>query len=365
MKVLGWWISLCTMWPVLLSSQVQVTGEFARDTIEIGQEIELRLSVVVAGDVDVIAIPSIFIDSLYSAFQTLSAADADTSGQIKPVRADYDIISYGSWSEPRNDGWFNQAQILPSGKDIGGQKIFENTFTIRIWDPGEVFALLPPVLYEIDGVPGQFNKRGVISLFVSPPVGLREIAQDSLDLSPIKTIVEEGRDITDYLAFIYGAAALFILAIFYLIFSKWSNMYKDKDEVKSQPRIPPHEQALQALDELRRAKLWQSGDIKSYQSGLTYIIRQYLENRYGIKALEETTGDIIDDMKKLGLEASDLTTLSRVLRVADLVKFAKATPEISIHDEFMEEAGAFVNKTRTTDEAFEHSPDIDSEVKEQ
>jgi len=34
------------------------------------------------------------------------------------------------------------------------------------------------------------------------------------------------------------------------------------------------------------------------------------------------------------------------LQVADLVKFAKATPENNIHDQFMNEAVEFVKKTK-------------------
>ncbi len=38
-------------------------------------------------------------------------------------------------------------------------------------------------------------------------------------------------------------------------------------------------------------------------------------------------------------------SLQRILQVADLVKFAKATPDSRIHEEFIDEALSFVRST--------------------
>jgi hypothetical protein len=110
--------------------------------------------------------------------------------------------------------------------------------------------------------------------------------------------------------------------------------------------IPAHEIALKELSALQSKKLWQAGKIKTYQSELTHIVRAYLENRYNILALESTTGEIIKEVNSLGVSPTLVETLDEILNVADLVKFAKARPEASIHQAFMEKAEEFILETQ-------------------
>ena len=76
------------------------------------------------------------------------------------------------------------------------------------------------------------------------------------------------------------------------------------------------------------------------------IIREYLENRYDVPALESTTEEIVQNISKANLNMSDVDSLKRILQVADLVKFAKAKPDESIHESFMNEAEGFVKRTK-------------------
>lgn len=104
--------------------------------------------------------------------------------------------------------------------------------------------------------------------------------------------------------------------------------------------------ALQKLAHLGDEKLWQKGEVKKYQSELTYIIREYLEGRYSIAALESTTSEIIGQLKSTLTDPSHQSSLQRILQVADLVKFAKAKPEEEVHASFLEEAEGFVHATK-------------------
>jgi len=109
---------------------------------------------------------------------------------------------------------------------------------------------------------------------------------------------------------------------------------------------PAHEIAQEKLDTLKEKALWQQGQIKEYQSELTHIIREYLENRFEIRALESTTDEIARDLKDKGLDDGDKKKLSDILQIADLVKFAKAKPDVNIHDEFFNDAVDFVLRTK-------------------
>ena len=110
--------------------------------------------------------------------------------------------------------------------------------------------------------------------------------------------------------------------------------------------IPPEEIALADLDKLRTKKLWQAGKIKEYQSELTHIVRAYIEARYQVPALESTTSEILEFKLLKDLEPSLHQDLNQILNIADLIKFAKARPDIGIHEEFMQKAESFVHATR-------------------
>ena len=181
-------------------------------------------------------------------------------------------------------------------------------------------------------------------LLVLPPEG---VALDSLGMiNDIKPIIEIPVSIWDYLGYIIGL--LLVLLLFWYIWKK--RQEKKKEEPMESPEVtlsvPAHELALKRLNMLKQEKPWQQNLIKEYQSELTHIIREYLENRYDINALESTTSDILDKLKGFQLSNEQRVSLTEVLTVADLVKFAKANPEGDIHERFLELAISFVQSTK-------------------
>ena len=89
----------------------------------------------------------------------------------------------------------------------------------------------------------------------------------------------------------------------------------------------PHQIALEKLGTLKESRIWEKGEIKEYHSQLTYIIREYLENRFHIPALESTSLEILRDLKKHILESEMIKSVDDILNIADWVKFAKGIPE--------------------------------------
>ena len=116
-------------------------------------------------------------------------------------------------------------------------------------------------------------------------------------------------------------------------------------------RYQPHEWALMELEKLRAKKLWQAGKIKDYHTELTDILRKYFEDRFHIMAMESTSSEILDDLEaKTLIPKENRDVLSRILVMADLVKFAKYLPLPEEHDQSMEYAIDFINKTFSTPE---------------
>ena len=104
------------------------------------------------------------------------------------------------------------------------------------------------------------------------------------------------------------------------------------------------------LSDLKNKQLRQNGEVKAYQTELTRIIRQYLENRFDINALEMTSDDIVHHLKKkTTVSDSQQGKVKDILQIADLVKFAKANPEDNINEQFWNDAENFVQETKTNE----------------
>ena len=109
---------------------------------------------------------------------------------------------------------------------------------------------------------------------------------------------------------------------------------KKRQEKKVQEEIykTPIEKATSLLDTLEKKELWQKGEVKAYYSELTDIARNYIEEAIEIPAMESTTSELIQGLraasvkKKMTLSQEIIENLERVLKQADLVKFAKSKP---------------------------------------
>ncbi len=127
---------------------------------------------------------------------------------------------------------------------------------------------------------------------------------------------------------------------------------KDKPAptLKAVPKIPAHITALEKLEKLKNEKLWQEGKLKQYHSSLTDIIREYIENRFKIKALEQTTDEIIIGFRSVAIDEDSKAKLKQVLILADLVKFAKELPLPNENEMSMNNAFDFINGTKREEE---------------
>ncbi len=114
---------------------------------------------------------------------------------------------------------------------------------------------------------------------------------------------------------------------------------------------PAHVKAFRSLEKLKEEKLWQKGEVKQYYSRLTEILRQYLEDRYGVYSLEMTTSETLEELLKTGFRKDDnFQRIKTILNGSDLVKFAKYKPDPSENDLHFENAWQFVDLTKLHEE---------------
>lgn len=120
---------------------------------------------------------------------------------------------------------------------------------------------------------------------------------------------------------------------------------------KAAPRVvPPHEAALAALDALLAQGLLANGQIQAFYLRLSDIVRHYIEDRFGLRAPEQTTEEFLSglpDAPQIGSEHQRL--LRSFLRQADLVKFAKFEPGTEETGGAVDAARRFIEQTRPAD----------------
>ncbi len=239
-----------------------------------------------------------------------------------------DSLSFGSWQDLG-------VEMLEPQTWQGTSTHHQKALRFAVFDTGYIKLPSLPLVYQTAaGADTAYSDD--LALEVSA------IVVDSTGLAPIKSIIREPLKLRDFLPYLLALAGVGLI-IALILMRKRRNL---EEEIVIEVPIPPHEIALRALGKLKDKKLWQAGQIKQYQSELTHIIRSYLEQRYDTPALESTTSEILTAMKGKGLHESLLADLDQILNMADLIKFAKAKPEVDIHAAFMDKAASFVHQTK-------------------
>jgi hypothetical protein len=115
--------------------------------------------------------------------------------------------------------------------------------------------------------------------------------------------------------------------------------------VSTAPEPPLHERILARLKELEDRRLWQNGLHKEYHSTLTDLLRHYIEERYGVAAMERTTDELMRELRVSPLDKDQLMRLRNMLELSDMVKFAKAVPSPEENEQMMLGAVRLVKET--------------------
>lgn len=146
----------------------------------------------------------------------------------------------------------------------------------------------------------------------------------------------------------YILIALAILAIVLVLIWYIRKRKKNEPLIRIRPKVKlqPHEKALQALEKLRIRKLWQQGNVKEYHSELTDILRTYIEEGFGIPAMESTTYEIVGQLRKrVEFSRPLVEKVEQILQTADMVKFAKSIPAQQENENALNRGIEFVNQT--------------------
>ncbi len=166
---------------------------------------------------------------------------------------------------------------------------------------------------------------------------------------PFKAIagpIEEPYTLGEIIPWVLLALLAVALIVFAFYYYKRRKNNQPLFKAKPKPLPPPDVEAIDKLEALRLARIWQSGKIKLYHSSLTDIMKNYLKRRFGFDAPEMTTGEIIAELTDKSVNEEAKNKLQGVMQLADLVKFAKAQPTPLENDLSLEHCLDFVKETK-------------------
>lgn len=182
--------------------------------------------------------------------------------------------------------------------------------------------------YVIPSVQILIDKKPYLSDSIKVEVANVKVDTLQQKMYDIKDISTVDNGIGDWWKYIF--ALIIILGIGAFVY--WYVKKHQKKKIEEEVYKTPIEKATSLLNNLEQKELVQKGEIKEYYSELTDIARNYIEEAIHIPAMESTTSELIQAIrtastkKKMALTPETVENLERVLRQADLVKFAKSKP---------------------------------------
>ncbi|MCK7558931.1 hypothetical protein MKQ70_29710 [Chitinophaga sedimenti] len=223
-----------------------------------------------------------------------------------------------------------QSEIDTTGSN-NVEKVFRQTVTLTSFDSGR--WEVPPMKFEVfSATDGSYD-----SVFTKPfAIDVNTVAVDtSKAFKPIKPLRTVKWLWTDYI--LYFAAGLTLLAVI-IILIWFARQKKVPKYVAPPPAETPYDAAMRQLRQLQNEKAWNNGDIKTYYTQLTDILRVYIEKQFRIPALEQTTAELLQNIKPITILNQQRDKLSGILTLADLAKFAKLQPAPQEHEQCLQTA---------------------------
>lgn len=298
------------------AQDIKATAQLDSNEIQIGQQVKLLLSIqyrVDNGKQVKIAWPEI-ADTIRKEIEVISSSAIDT------------IID-------KNDPY-----------------LFTQTKTVSITSFDSGYWAIPPFKFMTGDTNGIYTDPLLLQV--------NTIAVDTTQaIKDIKAPYEETYTWIDWLKdnmfVVWTVIAVIAAIILIIIIIRYTRKIKPPMEIIEPPKIPAHIIAYEKLEKLQLEKLWQEGKLKQYHSQLTDIVREYIENRFKIQALEQTTDEILFGFRNVAIDDESKSKLKQVLILADLVKFAKELPLPNENEMSMTNSYEFINGTKreeTTDE---------------
>jgi len=162
-------------------------------------------------------------------------------------------------------------------------------------------------------------------------------------------IFVEVKSVIDDPIILIVAVVLIILTAAGII--SWKLYLKKIAARRKEPVLTPHEIAFRELERIESLKLIEKSKIKEYYYLVSLALRTYLENRFCLKAPEQTTEEFLESVVRSDkLKGKYVNILKEYLSHCDLVKYAKFDPGKAQAKSLIETTRRFIEETAESKE---------------
>ncbi|GGX29687.1 hypothetical protein [Aquimarina muelleri] len=250
-----------------------------------------------------------------------------------------------------------QIVIFPEGKTFMPLEVIESR-KIDTSRNGKRFSLIKEyALTQFDSghytIPVQKVLVGDKVFFTdSLKVEIRDVLVDTTKqkMYEIKPLVEvEAKFAIDWKKwFLWIGGILLVLGIVTFFVLR-----KKKRAANKENELPPYERAILALRKIDESHLLEQDSHKEYYSQLSDTARKYIDEEVYDHAMESTTDELItrldEEIKSghLNLDKTTIEELKKVLKTADMAKFAKSKPDVITAKADRNVIEQVINKTKS------------------
>ena len=228
--------------------------------------------------------------------------------------------------------------LCDTTKTNNGSLTLSKKYTITTFDDSVHY--LPPFEISVDGKVYKTNNLALKVLTLDV---------DTLhpnQIFPPKSVQDNPFSWREWsLPFWLSVVVLILLALICYLYIRLRDNKPVIAKIRFVRRIPPHQKAMNEIQKIKSERIDAAEDQKEYYTRLTDTLRTYLQDRFGVNAMEMTSGEIIAKLKDVG-DAEKYAELKQLLETADLVKFAKFSTMLNEKDRDMRSVVEFIQNTK-------------------
>ena len=246
----------------------------------------------------------------------------------------------------REASFFALGDLTIFGQTNGGRRLISRNWVVDS-------VLYEAATFELDSAFVETLPLGLVSagdtvIAGTPPVFVTVISLVPEDAESIRDITPLAEfPGSSWLWFVIPLIIALAIAAWY-----WRKRHREEEEIdqdyEPESEIPPYVEALERLRQLETMDLTDPEILKPFYVELSELLRNYLERRADVPALETTTRELIDRLQQ-SIDSSIVSKeligeIRAILTHADLVKFA------DMHPASVSGAGAIGMTRHTIDE---------------
>ena len=198
-------------------------------------------------------------------------------------------------------------------------------------------------IYELPDIPVLMDGDTLVFHAPEEPLEVKELPIDmeTFQAHDIKPQVKFPYTFKEIFPWVLGV--LVFIGLVYLLVRFIQSRRKAAQEMEKAE--PAHIKALRKLDKYRGDKFWKPENQKTFYSGVTDALREYIVSRFGVAAMEMTTAEIFEGLKGSDIPEDLYAQMKDLFERADFVKFAKFTATDEENATVLPQAVHFVTAT--------------------